>query len=185
MKLLPKWNMYFENGVPKGIHTTDPGEIVSIVQMSCNKILKCEERLVEEMEDRVSKLHTMREIVVGRFGKEPSRKDISDAIAKADEDYCFDNILELKSVYRERTDEELTELFESGEENVTDAEYKVSVVSLMAPDLYEPEEVELDFDVYSGEYDEMENVEIPDISDYEEDENYPEPEEDNFTVEEF
>lgn len=185
MKLLPNWNLYCENGAIKGIHTTDPREIVSIFQMTSTKILKSEEHLVEELEDRVNKLHTMREVVVGRFGKEPTRKDISEAIAKADEDYCFDNILELKSIYRERSEEELTELFESGEENVTEVEYKVSVVSLMTPVLYEPEVAELDFDLYSGDYDEMENVEIPDISDYEEDEDYPEPDEDNFSTDNY
>lgn len=161
MKLLPKWDIYYEGNYPKGIHTTDQTTIINLV----NNTFKSKSELAERLEDLICEQFIKREIIVGTFSHEPNEKEISEAIIRGKEEYEYDNILEIKSVFRQRTDEEISELFYSGEgeEEVTDTEYNVSVVSLMKPPIVE-EDYDFDEDLVDTD------IDLGDIPNYEDEE---------------
>lgn len=162
MRLLPNWDIYFEGGVPKGTHTTNPSTICTLT----NCRFKSLSELAESLEEAISNEHIKREIIVGTFTKEPTEDDMFNSILIGKEEYGYDNILEIKCLFRERTEEEISELYYSGEEEVTDVEYNLSVVSLMAKPAVEDE---YDFEEDLEDLDYAPGVELPEVPDYDDD----------------
>lgn len=163
MKLCEPWEILFEGNRPAGLVLKDEQKIRELVQSEINLKLKDVTELAESLETMISNEYERSAILVGTFDCQPTDSMITSAIAEFS-DIEYDNILEIRVTFREKSAEEVDEAYYRGEEEVSEVEYNVTIITLMKP--LSPEECvtieDQNFDILDDIRDDL-DLELPEI----------------------